>query len=193
MEVNGTAAGRGDADGWPEADFARFPSPVAVADPAPAGSAVSVHLSSWEEQTVSVELRYRVAGRLVLLVRSACPPNGDSPRGVPVESLASTITNFQLGTAAFGGGPLTDERPPARPPGAAARAAVAEAPHLEVSVRLDLVPARAVRVDVLGCAAVEVPREAHTIFCAGTPAMIDTLRLALRPYEEINTWRDAHA
>lgn len=191
MDGEGTP-GRGDADGRPWVDFSLFPGQVAVADPAPVGSAVSAELSCWDARPSSVELRYRVAGRLVLLVRTVRRPDDGPHRGVLVEDLASAVTGFQLGTAArtHEGGPLTGERG-ARPPGAAARAAVAEASHREVSIELDSVPAQAVRVDVPGCAAVEVPGGSHTILCAGTPPTIDTLRLATRSPEEINSWRDA--
>jgi hypothetical protein len=184
--------GPGAGGPMPEFDPSRmvdgFPGDVAVAAGRWEGAVPLVSVMATNGEPWALELFYPVGSRPGLAVRTIRSARALDARHMPVEDLASVMTNFVLNHG--------DEPRPDLSGGAESRASAAFALSRGIRARVsDFEPARttisidgdeyiARRIDLLGCTAVEVPWADQTVFCVAGTEDIHGLGLrTLRPGE----------
>jgi hypothetical protein len=140
----------------PRPDYAqlldRFPGPVVIACDPPTGSKPLPGGEDADGQPWSIRVLYAGPGAEKLLVRTVRSDPDRSPHSVTVGDLGNAMAGFgyQVG---------------------------ADTPRVATSVPIDDVPVAGVRVDLPGCAGVQLDWQGQTVFCVGKPKIIDSLRL----------------
>jgi hypothetical protein len=166
------------------AAFDRHPGPIAVADPSVESATVSVTTESHDDQPWAVQVGYLIEGREVLVVRTVVPWEDLDPYGLTVEDLPSVVLRYAANQP--GAGPPVKRRDPrAVDDWFAQRAAVlqhtradlARLPETPITVPIDGVETRGVRIDPPGASAVRLRWDTQTVFCVGDPNIVEQLRL----------------
>lgn len=176
----------------PSAIVGAFPGTVAAAAGRWDGAVPFVSVMTNNDEPWAVELYYPVDGRPGLAVRTIRSRQGLSPRGMPIESLASVMVNFMLNNVdvtrpdASAGSEAHVDAVIARGRSIRAQASETEAAPTAIFIDGDEYGAR--RIDVLGCTAVEASWAQRTVFCVATAAEIDGLRRRTLQPQEAARW-----
>jgi len=167
-----------------EVVLAQFPGMIAVVQSMVTAATATVTIESTNDQPWAVEVGYHQLDRRLLTVRTVRSAQGVSSYGLPVEDLASAVVNFQLnadgGTAPVLSGSATEpwiDRQ--RDSITATRGQVAATPITAATLTVDDTAVTGTRVDVDGCAAVEIRWHLQTVFCTGRPETFDYLSLTM--------------
>lgn len=167
-----------------EVVLAQFPGMIAVVQSMVTAATATVTIESTNDQPWAVEVGYHQLDRRLLTVRTVRSAQGVSSYGLPVEDLASAVVNFQLnadgGTAPVLSGSATEpwiDRQ--RDSITATRGQVAAIPITAATLTVDDTAVTGTRVDVDGCAAVEIRWHLQTVFCTGRPETFDYLSLTM--------------
>jgi len=167
-----------------EVVLAQFPEMIAVVQSMVTAATATVTIESTNDQPWAVEVGYHQLDRRLLTVRTVRSAQGVSSYGLPVEDLASAVVNFQLnadgGTAPVLSGSATEpwiDRQ--RDSITATRGQVAATPITAATLTVDDTAVTGTRVDVDGCAAVEIRWHLQTVFCTGRPETFDYLSLTM--------------
>ncbi len=166
--------------------LARFPGPVAIAAEPVGGASAILGVEEIDGQPWAVEVGYTAAGRHLLTVRTVRSTAGLDPRGLTVESLASAVVAFAArdeGARPLGV-PVTLAEGDAERRIAAHIAAsrltreqVARTPTRHTTLEIGGTAIPGDRVDLAECSAVDLAWDGQTVYCAGRPEIIDTLKL----------------
>jgi hypothetical protein len=176
----------GDFDPWKDDDgtaLDRFPGPIAVATGPIDSATLAIGLEEIDDEPWAVEAGYRTPARHLLTVRTVRSWKHLDPRGLPVEDLASAVINFKLKEpdwAADPGWPASEAemRLQAMAQGVRlSRAEIARVRAVPTAVVIDGVETAGSRIDVPGCAAIQLAWGEQTVFCAGLADTVDALRL----------------
>jgi len=167
-----------------EVVLAQFPGMIAVVQSMVTAATATVTIESTNDQPWAVEVGYHQLDRRLLTVRTVRSAQEVSSYGLPVEDLASAVVNFQLnadgGTAPVLSGSATEpwiDRQ--RDSITATRGQVAATPITAATLTVDDTAVTGTRVDVDGCAAVEIRWHLQTVFCTGRPETFDYLSLTM--------------
>lgn len=167
-----------------EVVLAQFPGMIAVVQSMVTAATATVTIESTNDQPWAVEVGYHQLDRRLLTVRTVRSAQGVSSYGLPVEDLASAVVNFQLnadgGTAPVLSGSATEpwiDRQ--RDSITATRGQVAAIPITAATLTVDDTAVTGTRVDVDGCAAIEIRWHLQTVFCTGRPETFDYLSLTM--------------
>jgi hypothetical protein len=163
----------------------RFPGPIAVLATPPDGTTRAVSIMSTDAEPWSIDVSYLSEQNHLLTIRTVRSAEGLDLHALPVEDLATAITNAanrevsvnaESRSAARGQDPeswaqrqMTDSR--------SLRAEVAGKLTTEVMISVDSIPLTGFRVDVGGWAAVEFQWAGQKVFCSGRPEVIEIVVL----------------
>jgi hypothetical protein len=163
----------------------RFPGPIAVLATPPDGTTRAVSIMSTDAEPWSIDVSYLSEQNHLLTIRTVRSAEGLDLHALPVEDLATAITNAanrevsvnaESRSAARGQDPeswaqrqMTDSR--------SLRAEVAGKLTTEVMISVDSIPLTGFRVDAGGWAAVEFQWAGQKVFCSGRPEVIEIVVL----------------
>jgi hypothetical protein len=163
----------------------RFSGSIAVLAAAIDGATRSVSVTAVDTAPWSVDVSYLTGQGHLLTIRTVRSAKDLDPYALPVEDLASAITNAANREVSVNPGPravapgedpeawaqrhVTDSR--------SLRAEVAGKRRTDVTISIDGVEVPGTRVDAGGWAAVEFQWGEQQVFCGGRPEVIGTLIL----------------
>jgi hypothetical protein len=163
----------------------RFPGPIAVLATPLDGATRAVSVMTSDAEPWSVDVSYLTDMDHLLTIRTVRSAEGIDSYALPVENLATAITNAANREASVNSEPrsaapgqdaeswaqrhVTDSR--------SLRAEVAGKLTTEVMISVDSIPVTGFRVDAGGWAAVELRWAGQKVFCSGRPEVIETVAL----------------
>jgi hypothetical protein len=185
---------QGEPDLWHDPRgpvLSRFPGLVAIAEERIGSGTPQLVLEQNDEEPWAVEIGYQTSTGRLLAVRTVRSWKHLNPRGLPVEDLPGAVVNFQLKAASspsHAGQPAmgTQAWLTGRAQGIRlGRAELGKLPVASTQVVMDDVEITGTRIEVPGCAAVQLDWGEQTVFCAGEAETLNVLRLRSASPEDL--------